>query len=121
MRSSTPARRRPRRRGPTHGFLAALAGIVDHATVDDPGHVLVHVEGPVHPDVNVGFQRLEVGVHPFEALAGFTAPPSWTAFGVRARGRAHHLAEPEPTPQRVTATFVVDRTGAEASVLRRGE
>jgi hypothetical protein len=121
MRSSTPSRHRPRRRGPTHGFLGALAGIVDHATVDDPGHVLVHVEGPVHPDVNVAFKRLEPGVHPFEAVAGFTAPPSWTAFGVRARGRAHHLDQPDAEPERVTATFVVDRIGAEASVLRRGE
>ena len=46
-----PLRRRPADRGPTHGFLPAVAGIVDQATVDEPGHVLVHVDGPVHPEV----------------------------------------------------------------------
>jgi hypothetical protein len=121
MRSTTPSSRRHRRRGPSHGFLAALAGIVDRATVDDPGPVIVHVDGPVQPDVSVAFKRLGVGVHPFEALAGFTAPPAWTAFGIRARGRAHHLDDPAAPPQRVVATFVTDRTGAEASVLRIGE
>jgi hypothetical protein len=120
MRSTTPPTRRHRRRGPTRGFVAALARIVDEATADDPGAVIVHVDGPLHPDVDVAFKHLDLGEHPFEALAGCTAPPSWTAFGIRARGRAHHLDDPGCLPERVTATFVVDRTGAEASLLRLG-
>jgi hypothetical protein len=120
MRSATPFPRRRHRRGPTHGFLPAVAGIVDQATVDDPGHVLVHVDGPVHPDVTLGFKSLDVAVHPFEVLAGFTAPGSWSAFGIRARGRARHLDHPEAEPQATAVTFLLDRAGEEASVLRVG-
>lgn len=102
----------------SHGFLPALAGLVDHATVTDPGHVLVRVEGPPHPDVCLAVKRLEPGVHPFEALAGFSAPRSWSAFGIRARGRARQLDTSGAAPQPMVATFLVDRAGAEASVLR---
>lgn len=118
MRSTSPTPRRLRRRGPAHGFLQAVAGLVDHATLDEPGHVLVYVEGPVHPDVSLGFKSLDPGTHPFEALAGFTAPAAWTAFGIRARGTARLLDDPDAPPQQTAITFLVDRAGAEASVLR---
>jgi len=98
-----------------------VAGIVDQVTLADPGHVLVHIDGPLHPDVSLALKRLEADVHPFEVLAGFTAPGSWTAFGIRARGRARHLDAPEAPAQRVAATFLVDRSGREASVLRVGD
>lgn len=118
MRSTTPSTRRLRHRGPRHGFLPAVAGIVDQATVDDPDHVLVYVEGPVHPDVSLGFRSIDAGIHPFEVLAGFTAPEEWSAFGIRARGRARHLDDPTVAPTPTAMTFVLDRAGAEASVLR---
>jgi hypothetical protein len=121
MRSTRPPHPRcsPRARG--EGFLSSLAALVDETTVDDPGHVLVHVDGPIHPEVCVGLQRVEAGVHPFEVLAGFTAPPSWTAFGIRARGRARHLDDPEAPAARTVVTHLVDRAGGEATLLRRGE
>jgi hypothetical protein len=93
---------------------------VDEAAADDPGHVLVHVVGPVHPDVHLAVKHLDLDVHPFDALAGFTAPPDWTAFGLRVRGRARRLDDLQATPQRTAATFLVDRSGEEASVLRTG-
>ncbi len=121
MRSAHPSVRRRRARGRVHGFLPAVAGIVDQATAAEPGHVLVRVDGSVHPDVNLGLKNLDADVHPFDVLAGFSAPDSWTAFGIRARGRARHLDAPDAPPQQMAATFLVDRTGEEASVLRVGD
>jgi hypothetical protein len=99
--------------------LPALARLVDDAVAEAPGHVLIHVEGPIAPDVRLAVRRLDPDVHPFEALAGFRAPRTWSAFGIRARGRAHHLegSAGEP-PAQVAATFLVDRDGREASLLR---
>ena len=115
---SAPATRRRRHRGPDHTFLPSLATIVDQATADAPGHVLVRVEGPIHPDVHLGLKPLEEGAHPFDELAGFTAPDDWTVVGLRTTGRAHHLDEPGREPRRISSTFLVDRHGREASVLR---
>jgi hypothetical protein len=121
MRSARPSSCSSHRPGPAHGFLPRVAGIIDQTTLDEPGHVLVHVDGPVHPDVCLGFKSIGRHVHPFEVLAGFTAPDSWTAFGIRARGNAHHLDHPDAPPERTAVTFLVDRDGNEASVLRMGE
>jgi hypothetical protein len=98
-----------------------VASLVDRATLDDPGHVLVHIDGPVHPEVALGLKALDPGVHPFDVLAGFTAPESWTAFGIRARGRAHHLEDPRSPVERTAVTFLLDRHGQEASMMRVGD
>ena len=118
MRSTSPPTRRLRHRGPRHGFLPAVAGIVDQATVEDPGHVLVHVVGHPHPEIVLGLRSLDLGVHPFQVLAGFTAPDEWSAFGIRARGQARHLDQPPRDPSATAMTFLLDRAGGEASVLR---
>lgn len=118
MRSTTPSTRRLHHRAPRHDLLAAVAGIVDQTTVDDPGHVLVHVAGPSHPEVSLGLRSLEPGLHPFQVLAGFTAPGEWSAFGIRARGQARHLDQPDRAPSPTAMTFLLDRHGTEASVLR---
>ena len=115
---SAPTARRRRHRGPDHTFLPSLAGIVDQATADDPGHVMVRVTGPIHPEVELGFRSLDPGSHPFDVVAGFEAPEDWTVFGLRTTGRAHHLDDPSAPPRRVASTFLVDRLGREASVLR---
>jgi hypothetical protein len=113
-----PTVRRRRHRGPDHTFLPALAAIVDQATNGGSGHVLVRVEGPHRPDVNLGLKPLDDGVHPFDELAGFEAPPEWTVFGLRTTGTARQLDRPGSAPQRIASTFVVDRDGREAGVLR---
>lgn len=118
MRSTTPSTRRLRHRGPRQGFLPAVVGIVDQATIDDPFHVLVYVEGPVHPEVSLGFKSIDTSVHPFEVLAGFTAPEEWSAFGIRACGRARHLDDPSAAATPTAMTYLVDRHGEEASLLR---
>lgn len=115
---STPTARRRHRRGPDHTFLAGLAGTVDEATADAPGHVLVRVEGPVRPRSDLGLRPIEEGVHPFELLAGFVAPEQWTVFGLRTTGRARRFDEPTAIGERVASTFLVDREAREASVLR---
>jgi hypothetical protein len=122
MRSSTSSSaRRRRRRGPNHGLLPAVASLVDEAARAEPGHVLVHLEGPVHPEVTLALKRVDREIHPFEVLAGFTAPDDWAAFGVRARGTARPLDAADAPPRPMAATFLVDRAGEEASVLRIGE
>lgn len=118
MRSTTPSTRRLRHRAPRHALLPAVAGLVDQATLHDPGHVLVFVEGPVHPEVTLGIKSIDAQIHPFEVLAGFTAPEEWAAFGVRARGRAHQLDDASTEPAPTAMTFLVDRAGDEASLLR---
>jgi hypothetical protein len=115
---SAPTARRRRHRGPDHTFLPALASLVDQATAGERGHVVVRVEGPHRPDVDLGLKPLADGAHPFDELAGFEAPADWTVFGLRTTGRAHHLDRPGAEPRRIASTFLVDRHGAEASVLR---
>jgi hypothetical protein len=115
---SAPATRRRRRRGPDHTFLPSLATIVDQTTADADGHVLVRVEGPFRPDVNLGLKPLEEGVHPFDELAGFLAPDDWTVVGLRTTGTARRLDDPRHEAQRIASTFLVDRQGREAGVLR---
>ena len=113
-----PTTRRRRHRGPDHTFLPSLAGIVDHATTRDPGHVLVRATGPLHGDVEVGFRSLDPGSHPFDVVAGFEAPDDWSVFGLRTTGRARRIDDPSAPPRPVASTFLVDRVGREASVLR---
>jgi hypothetical protein len=115
---SAPATRRRRHRGADHVFLPSLATIVDHATAHVSGHVVVRVEGPCRPDVDLGLKPLPEGTHPFEELAGFVAPDDWTVFGLRTTGRARRLDDPGAEPRRIASTFLVDRHGREASVLR---
>src|SRR5690349_12212150 len=118
LRMPAPAARRRRHRGVDHTVLPSLATLVDQATADTAGHVLVRVEGPLRPDVHLGLRPLGEGVHPFDELTGFTAPEDWTVVGLRTTGTARHLDHPEGSPRRVASTFLVDREGREAGVLR---
>ena len=107
MRSTTPP-----------PLLSAIASLIDQGSLDEPGHVLIHLEGPTHPDVTFGLTSIDRDVHPFTVLAGFTAPATWQAVGVRARGRARRLEEPAGAPTPTAVTFLVNRLGEEASLLR---
>jgi hypothetical protein len=117
MGSSRSTRRRRQR--PLS--LPALAGVVDEATRHDEGHVLVHLDGPAHRDLAVGLLPIGAATHPFEVVAGSRAPAAWTVFGMRVTGRAHRLDHPHRHPARSATTFLVDRQGREASVLRSHE
>lgn len=120
MRSTTPSPRRLRSRPPRHGRLEAIARVLDLAAVDEPGHVLVHVLGEPDDEVELGVRPLDVDVHPFQELAGLTAPEDWWAVGVRARGRATFLDDRGRPPERIATTYLLGRTGEEASLLRSG-
>ena len=104
---ASPSRPRP---------IDALARVIDEGTIDEPGHLLVHVvdEGD---DAVLGVRPLEPDVHPFTELAGCTAPREWTMVGLRVRGTAHHLEGADP-PRRTSTTYLLGRDGAESSVLR---
>ena len=126
MRATTTEKRLRRATpSPHHASpLQAVAEVVDLALADQLEHngVLLRIIDAPDGDPEVfelGWKSLE-GDHPFEVLAGFTAPPEWSAIGVLVTGRAHHLDRPGQPPTAVTSTYVVDRAGNVAGVLRQG-
>jgi hypothetical protein len=118
MRSTSSSARRLRSRPPRHHRLDAIARVVDEAAEGASGHLLVHVVGEPVDDVELGVRPVPEGSHPFGVLAGFEAPEEWWAFGVRVRGRARFLDDEDRAPEPVATTFLVDRAGGEASLLR---
>ncbi len=121
MRSVTSSHRRLHGRSPRWSPLQPVARLVDELGADEPGHLLVHLLDEPGPDVAIGIKALDRSIHPFTELAGFTAPDEWCAFGVRVRGRARHIDALDEAPEPVSSTFLVDRTGREAAVLRSGD
>lgn len=121
MRSVTSSHRRLHRHAGPWSPLQSVARLVDELGASEHGHLLVHLLDEPGPDVAIGVKALDRSIHPFSELAGFTAPDTWRAFGVRVRGRARHLDAPHDEPEPVSTTFLVDRAGHEASVLRTGE
>jgi hypothetical protein len=120
MRSAPSSPRRLRSRPPRHGRIGQLARLIDEGSVEETDHLLIHVvEDPGGEHFDLGLRPLAVSVHPFNELAGSTAPPEWAMFGLRVHASAHHLDEPG-TSERVTSTYLLHRSGEEASVLRRG-
>jgi hypothetical protein len=107
-------------RGPGSGEeLVELTHLVDEATRDEPGHVAVHI-ADAPGELLLGLAPLEPGRHPFGVVAGCSAPPSWRSFGLRVVGTAHHLDATVPA-ERSSTIFLVDRTGTERSLMRRGD
>lgn len=117
--SSTHRRLHPRPGPPSP--LQAIAHLVDELAVDEPGHLLVHVLDEAGPELALGTLPFDRAVHPFDVLAGFTAPGDWAVLGVRAQGTMHHLDDPHQASRRTAATTLLDRSGAQASVLRTGD
>jgi hypothetical protein len=115
--------------------LRALVDGVDEAFWSDgsPGPALLRVVGPggaAAPDISAGSGRFGEpfelamrpldGGHPLDALLGFVAPPGWAALGVATPGTGHALDGDRPS-ERVHVTMLLARSGASASVLRRGD
>lgn len=98
---------------PDADVLAALVRVADEA-LDDDAVLRVHDTAPAAG--SLAWTPLE-GVHPLDVLLGAVAPPHWRAIGVRARGIA---AGPDGTDD-VVVTLLVDRSGAAASTMRRGD
>jgi hypothetical protein len=119
MRSSTSSHRRLH--GPAAGSvrLRALAELVDHLGLDQPGHLLVHVTEDLGGEASLGTKAIDAAVHPFDLLAGLTAPAEWSVFGLRVQGTAHHLDV--GGSEAISTTYLVDRTGREATRLRTAQ
>lgn len=116
MRRPTSSHRRRHRPPPGGRRVDAIAQILDEGVADDPDHLVLYVEDD-GDDVLLGLRPIEIGTHPFAELAGCTAPPEWSMVGLRVRGRARYLDGDRPAAAART-TFLVDRSGAEASLLR---
>jgi hypothetical protein len=86
---------------------------------------IIHVDERAPADRCLAWSPIEG--HPFDVLAGFTAPPHWRAVGVSTTGRARRVVDGrrrltgpgdcEP----VRATVLLDREGGAASVMRMGD
>jgi hypothetical protein len=72
-------------------------------------------------DVVLVLRNLDPHRHPCDELHGLVAPDDWWAVGMIVRGRARFLDEPDRPPEAITTTYLVERGGAEVSLLRRGD
>lgn len=105
MPTSPSARRASPRGAPA---LRPLA----EALADEPGGGwLVRVIGS-----ELGLQPLD-GAHPVDRLTGFVAPAEWQVLGMVVNGAASHL-DGGGGRRRVRLVYLLDRSGASASVLR---
>jgi hypothetical protein len=106
--------------GSPHCSLLDLARLIDDAHADHLGNLAFYV---VHepPEIVLGLQDLEPDVHPCISLGGLEAPPEWDAFGVRVCGTAHFLDDSGRAASAIVSTYLVDRGGRSASLLRRGD
>jgi hypothetical protein len=120
MRS--PSSRRLLSRPPHHRPSEALVRAVDEAFPNPTGHLAFHLSPDPSGEALIGVRAIDEGVHPFSVLAGVTAPPEWSMFGLRVVGRAHHIDEPSEPPDGVPtlATFVQGRSGEEWSMVGLG-
>jgi hypothetical protein len=98
--------------------LVELAHLIDDAGPAGCRDVFVfaRIDGA---DVVVGVRPLER--HPCDELVGFGAPPQWWAVGFWLHGRARFLDRPSSPPEPIVSTYLLDRSGASASLLRRGD
>lgn len=101
---------------PDRDALLALATMAAEQLAGDSGGALLRVHEAASGADCLAWLPLQ-GAHPLEALLGYVAPPEWWAIGVCAPGRAHSADGTDD----VTATLLVDRTGATASILQRGD
>jgi hypothetical protein len=105
----------------------ALMALVTAADADlAAAHVdraILHVNDLAPPERSLTWFPV-VDVHPFDMLAGFTAPPHWRAVGVSSTAWAHRLDDDgrrlrDPgASRRVQATLLLDRAGGAAGVMR---
>jgi len=116
-------------RSPAPARLASLVLAADrelHAAGVDGAVLRV---GPLAPAGSpLAWFPLE-GAHPLDVLLGFTAPAHWPALGVSCAGRGRVLAgggpptgpAARPVAEPVRVTVLLDRAGAAAGVVRRGD
>ena len=100
--------------------LVSIARVLADSSAPGCSDVLVHVlDDP--SEVVLGIHQLDPHQHPCEELRDLVAPPEWWAVGIVIAGRARYLDRPDAEPERVTTTYLVERGGATASLVRRGD
>lgn len=107
--------------------LATIAETIDaafdHLTVDDPAHLLRIISASERlEDIELGLLPLPAGLHPAEAMAGFTAPADWMAVGLVTTASSHELEAEHPcgtkaAHQAVRLTFLLARSGEACTLL----
>ncbi len=101
---------------PDPDALLALATLAIEQLAGDPRGALLRVHETADDTDCLAWLPLQ-GAHPLDALLGYVAPADWWAIGVCAPGRAH---SPDGSDD-VTVALLVDRAGATASLLQRGD
>lgn len=97
--------------------LQDLVAAIDAALYRSDAHQLLRIVGDP-PEISR--RPLDVD-HPLDALLGFTAPDGWTAVGLHCSGSAFSVEEPSAEPLDVVFTFLLDRSGNGAGVMRAGQ
>src|SRR5690606_11372720 len=82
----------------------------------DPVHHEVYLAPVGGDEVDIGLRPLPEGMHPFPVVAGFTAPPEWSVYGLSVTGTVHHLEGERPS-RRTLTTYLLARDGTEASLV----
>jgi hypothetical protein len=98
--------------------LLSIAHALDAASTPGCSDVLVSVAAD-RRDVVLGLLRLDPRRHPCEELRGMVARDEWWAVGIVVAGRARFLDQPDREPEPILTTYLVERGGAEVSLLRR--
>ncbi|HEX6424434.1 MAG TPA: hypothetical protein VFZ79_13210 [Acidimicrobiales bacterium] len=97
--------------------LRALVHALDPDLAAARGGAILHAGDPLTAPGSLAWFPL-AGAHPLDLLLGLDAPRHWAALGVSCTGRAHTASAP---PEPVAVTILLDRAGAAAGVLRRGD
>jgi hypothetical protein len=105
----------PRTPAPAAEHLAAIAHVLTDGLALEPGDppciVRIRHLDDADADVEIGTRPLAPGDHPLDGLVGLEAGDDWSAVGVAATGRIHHL-DGDAEPQRVRTTQLVACDGS---------
>lgn len=102
---------------PDPARLRALVHALDPDLAAARGGAILRAGDPLSAPGSLAWFPL-AGAHPIDLLLGLDAPSHWAALGVSCTGRAHTASAP---PEPVAVTILLDRAGAAAGVLRRGD
>jgi hypothetical protein len=103
-----------------HPELRTIAHLLDAASSEGaPDALVLLLDDPGAPDELVlALRPLAPGRHPCDELQDVSAPSACWAVGLVVHGRAHLLDAADRPPQPIVTTYLVDREGAEVSLLR---
>jgi hypothetical protein len=105
-------------------LMALVAAADSELSAMRTARAIIHVDARAAAGVRPAWSLIEG--HPFDVLAGFTAPPHWRAVGVSTTGWAGRIDDGgcrrtgPGDRQRVRVTVLLDREGGAAGVMRMG-